>query len=268
MVMRMSSNKNHDHEQRQKDAYDVKKYRTPDGAPADIVMFTLTKRERKTVTKTLPLRELKVMLIKRRRWPYEGGWALPGGFCQEEESMYDAAKRELMEETGVDGGHLEYLGVYSKPGRDPRGWIISHAFFALVEEWMLEERQAADDASEVGLFTVQEALEELELAFDHKEIITDAYRQIQIQMLQTTIAKQFLPPHFTLGELYQVIQTVVPDFEEPNFIRKITSTRSRQGILEEVRDEDGTPLSSNQYSQRPAQLYRFSDRIPRLSIYT
>ncbi|UQZ37226.1 ADP-ribose pyrophosphatase [Paenibacillus sp. PK3_47] len=248
--------------------YNPRKYRTPDGVPADIVMFTLTKRERKTVTKTLPLRELKVMLIRRKKWPCAGMWALPGGFCQEDESIYDAATRELKEETGVDGGHLEYLGVYSTPGRDPRGWIISHAFFALVEEWMLEQRQASDDAGEVGLFTLQEALEELELAFDHRDIIKDAYLRIQQQMLQTTIARQFLPNHFTLSELYQVIQTVVPEFKEPNFIRKITSTRSRQGILKEVRDEAGNPLSSNQYSQRPAQLYMFTDHEPLLSIYT
>ncbi|NMO96248.1 NUDIX hydrolase [Paenibacillus lemnae] len=245
-----------------------KRYRTPDGVPADIVMFTLTKRERKTVTKTLPIRELKVMLIRRKSWPCAGMWALPGGFCQESESIYDAAKRELKEETGVDGGHLEYLGVYSDPGRDPRGWIISNAFYALVEEWMLEHRQAADDAEEVGLFTVQQALEELELAFDHRTIIMDAYRKIQQQMLQTTIAKQFLPDQFTLSELYQVIQTVVPEFNEPNFIRKITSTRSRKGILEEARDQSGKPLHSNQYSQRPAQLYRFTDQAPLLSIYT
>ncbi|MBU5346639.1 NUDIX hydrolase [Paenibacillus lautus] len=261
MVMEMT-----DREQAPKSS--AKKYRTPDGVPADIVMFTLTKRERKTFTKTLPIRELKVMLIRRRSWPCAGMWALPGGFCRESESIYDAAKRELKEETGVDGGHLEYLGVYSAPGRDPRGWIISHAFYALVEEWMLEHRQAADDAEEVGLFTVAEALEELELAFDHRDIILDAYRKIQQQMLQTTIARQFLPEHFTLSELYQVIQTVVPEFNEPNFIRKITSTRSRQGILEEARDENGKPLNSNQYSQRPAQLYRFTDHAPLLSIYT
>ncbi|MHA2854713.1 NUDIX hydrolase [Paenibacillus lautus] len=261
MVMEMT-----DREQAPKS--NAKKYRTPDGVPADIVMFTLTKRERKTFTKTLPIRELKVMLIRRRSWPCAGMWALPGGFCRESESIYDAAKRELKEETGVDGGHLEYLGVYSAPGRDPRGWIISHAFYALVEEWMLEHRQAADDAEEVGLFTVAEALEELELAFDHRDIMMDAYRKIQLQMLQTTIARQFLPEHFTLSELYQVIQTVVPEFNEPNFIRKITSTRSRQGILEEARDENGKPLSSNQYSQRPAQLYRFTDHAPLLSIYT
>ncbi|GAA0134238.1 NUDIX hydrolase [Paenibacillus sp. YSY-4.3] len=248
--------------------YDAKKYRTPDGIPADIVMFTLAKQERKAATKSLPRFDLKVMLIRRRSWPFAGAWALPGGFSQEDESLYETARRELKEETGVDGHHLEYLGVYSKPGRDPRGWIISHAFFALVEEWVLEKRQSADDAQEVGLYTVKEALEDLQLAFDHREILEDAYRRIQQQMLHTTIAKQFLPPHFTLGELYQVIQTVVPDFAELNFIRKITSTRSRQGILEEVRDENGAPMLSNQYSQRPAQLYRFTDYTPRLSIYT
>jgi 8-oxo-dGTP diphosphatase len=248
--------------------YNPKKYRTPDGIPADIVMFTLTKQERRSSTKSLPLFELKVMLIRRRSWPFAGAYALPGGFSQENESLYETASRELEEETGVDGGHLEYLGVYSTPGRDPRGWIISHAFYALVEEWVLEKRKAADDAQAVGLFTIQEALEELELAFDHREIIQDAYRRIQEQMLQTTIAKQFLPSHFTLSELYQVIRTVVPDFEELNFIRKVTSTRSRQGILEEVRDEHGKRLVSNQYSQRPAQLYRFTDFAPRLSIYT
>ncbi|MBP1904097.1 NUDIX domain-containing protein [Paenibacillus turicensis] len=247
---------------------DVKKYRTPDGIPADIVMFTLAKQERKAATKALPRFDLKVMLIKRKSWPFAGAWALPGGFSQEDESLFETAQRELMEETGVDGHHLEYLGVYSKPGRDPRGWVISHAFFALVEETVLEKRQAADDAHTVGLFTVQEALDELDLGFDHREILEDAYKRIQQQMLHTTIAKQFLPPHFTLGELYQVIQTVVPDFAELNFIRKITSTRSRQGILEEVRDEEGKPLLSNQYSQRPAQLYRFTDFTPRLSIYT
>ncbi len=267
MVMLMNG-QNESNNREEQTNYDAKKYRTPDGAPADIVMFTLTKRERKTVTKTLPLRELRVMLIRRRAWPYAGKWALPGGFSRDDESLYETAMRELKEETGVVGRHLEYLSVYSDPGRDPRGWIISHAFFALVEEEVLEKRQAADDAEEVGLFTIEEALDELDLGFDHRAIIADAYRRIQEKMLQTTIARKFLPQAFTLSELYQVIKAVVPDFEEPNFIRKITSTRSRKGILEEVRDENGAPISSNQYSQRPAQLYRFLDNVPRLSIYS
>jgi len=248
--------------------YNVGKYRTPDGAPADIVIFTITRTEKQTAKKSLPYRELMVLLIRRKRWPFAGSWALPGGFGKESETLFETARRELMEETGVADVHLDYLNVYSKPGRDPRGWMISHAFFALVNEKWLEKRKAQDDAEDVKLFTVTEALNELELAFDHREIIADAYRNIQQQMLVTTIAKEFLPELFTLSELYQVIQTVVPEFKETNFIRKITSTQSRKGIIQVACDASGEKLYSNQYSQRPAQLYRFTDYVPDVSIYT
>lgn len=247
--------------------YTSHKYRTPDGAPSDIVIFTITSTEKNTTKKSLPIRELQVLLIQRKQWPFEGQWALPGGFCQETESMYECARRELQEETGVTDVHMEYLNVYSTPGRDPRGWIISHAFFALVHERWLAERRADTDASDVRLFTVEEALG-LELAFDHREILADALHQIQQKMLTTTIAKEFLPEEFTIGELYQVIQTVVPNFEESNFIRKITSTQSRKGIIEEAVDRNGVQKLSNRYSQRAAQLYRFTDLTPQLSIYS
>ncbi|WP_248931011.1 NUDIX domain-containing protein [Paenibacillus hamazuiensis] len=246
--------------------YTASKYRTPDGAPADIVIFTITSTERNTGKKSLPLRELEVLLIQRKRWPFEGQWALPGGFSAETETILDSAKRELQEETGVSDVHIEYLGVYSEPGRDPRGWIISHAFFALVNEVYLANRRAADDAADVRLFPVEEALR-MNLAFDHRKILQDALSQVRHKMLTTTIAKEFLPDEFTISELYQVIRTVVPDFEEPNFIRKITSTQSRKGIIEEVRDLSGEPKMSNRYSQRAAQLYRFTDYVPQLSIY-
>jgi len=98
-------------------------------------------------------------------------------------------------------------------------------------------------------------------------MIADALEQIRRKMMMTTIAKEFLPEEFTIGELYQVIQAVVPSFTELNFIRKITSTRSRQGIIEEVKDRGGEPKLSNRYSQRAAQLYRFTDYAPALSIY-
>lgn len=247
--------------------YTSSKYRTPDGAPSDIVIFTITSRERKAGKKALPERELQVLLIQRKKWPFEGQWALPGGFCGEEESMYECARRELMEETGVADVHLEYFNVYSEPRRDPRGWIISHAFFALVHERYLADRKAQDDAADVRLFPVSEALR-LELAFDHRRILGDALERIREKMLTTTIAREFLPAEFTIGELYQVIRTVVPEFAEQNFIRKVTSTRSREGILEEVEDEKGGRKLSNRYSQRPAQLYRFTDYTPKLSIYS
>ncbi|WP_239613580.1 NUDIX domain-containing protein [Cohnella mopanensis] len=247
--------------------YSSSKYRTPDGAPADIVIFTIASIGRKTKKKSLPLRELQVMLVQRKQWPFAGQWALPGGFSQETETIQDCAKRELREETGVDGIHIEYFNVYSKPGRDPRGWMISHAFYALVNEDVLTDRKASGDASDVRLFSIEEALK-MELAFDHNDIIRDALEQIHTKMLTTTIAKEFLPEQFTMSELYQVIETVVPDFEEKNFIRKITSTQSRKGILEEVRDPYGQLKGSNRYSQRAAQLYRFTNCKPKLSIYS
>lgn len=247
--------------------YSAKNYRTPDGAPTDIVIFTIISTEKNTVKKSLPTRELYVMLIQRNVWPYEGKWALPGGFTRETETVYSCAERELKEETGVDNVHLEYFNVYSAPERDPRGWIISHAFLALVNETQLDNRRAAVDASDVRLFTTDEALS-LDLAFDHRQILEDALQRIRQKMLTTTIAKEFLSDEFTISELYQVIQTVVPEFEEKNFIRKITSTQSRKGIIEEVKDMNGSLKLSNRYSQRAAQLYRFTDLEPQLSIYS
>ena len=213
------------------------------------------------------MRDLEVLLIQRKSWPFEGQWALPGGFSKETETILESARRELAEETGVEGIHIEYFNAYSTPGRDPRGWIISHAFLALVHERYLENRRAADDAADVRLFKVEEALG-MDLAFDHNAILRDALEQIRHRMLTTTIAKEFLPEEFTIGELYQVIRTVVPTFEEKNFIRKITSTQSRKGLIEEAKDLRGEPLMSNRYSQRAAQLYRFTDYVPRLSIYS
>ncbi|MHA6482507.1 NUDIX hydrolase [Paenibacillus sp. strain BS8-2] len=247
--------------------YSSAQFRTPDGAPSDIVIFTITSTEKTTAKKALPTRELQVLLIQRKQWPYEGQWALPGGFCRETESMYDCAMRELSEEAGVTDVHMEYFNVYSKPGRDPRGWMISHAYFALVHEHKLIGRRADTDAADVQLFPIEEALR-MELAFDHAEMIRDALGRIQAKMVTTTIAREFLPEEFTISELYQVIQTVVPTFEERNFIRKITSTQSREGIIEEVLDRSGEPKVSNRYSQRAAQLYRFTDYSPGLSIYS
>lgn len=98
-------------------------------------------------------------------------------------------------------------------------------------------RRAAVDAMDVRLFPVREA-HSMELAFDHRQILEDALVEIRKQMLTTTIAKGFLPKEFTICELYQVIQAIVPEFDEKNFVRKITSTQSRKGIIEEVRDHN------------------------------
>lgn len=249
--------------------YNPNKYVRPIGLTADIVVFTITSERQKNGIKSLPTRELQLLLIKRKEHPEKGKWALPGGFSNPNETSLETAKRELQEETGVNDIHIEQFGVYDKAGRDKRGWITSIAFFALVNEKYLEKRKASDDAEEVRLFTLEE-ISQLDLAFDHKEIIHDALLKVQEKMLTTTIAKEFLPSHFTIAELLQVIKVVVPDFseEKSNFIRKMTATKNREGIISEVRNSKGEKQYSNEYSQRAAQLYEFTNTVPRLSIYS
>lgn len=252
--------------------YTSSKYATPDGVPADIAIFTITSK--KSIAQELPKRAIQVLMVKRKKWPYAGCWALPGGFSNPNEVLIDTAKRELQEETSIDGLHIKHLDVYSKPNRDPRGWIISSAYYALVNETYLEKRQAADDAADVQLIPLQVLLyaekgdenatseeNEGKIAFDHYAIINDAFRAIQNEVLVSDIAKEFLDKEFTLSELYQIIQTVVPDFNEalPNFRRKTL----QRGIIEVSEGK-----TSNKYSKNHAQLYQFTGKIPKLSIYS
>lgn len=117
---------------------------------------------------------LSVLLIERRNPPFEGRWALPGGFVEKGELVADAAPRELREETGLEVGALELLGVYDTPGRDPRGWTVSAAYLARLGD----ERDVAgaDDAGDARWFAVDELPE---LAFDHAQIAADALARVR-----------------------------------------------------------------------------------------
>lgn len=116
-----------------------------------------------------------ILLIKRKKEPFANCWAFPGGFMEEDEDIEDAAKRELEEETSIKVAHLEQVGAFGKPGRDPRNPTISIVHYAMVPENTVAI--AADDAKEAQWFSIQQLPE---LAFDHATII------------QTAITKQFL----------------------------------------------------------------------------
>ncbi|MGF1578171.1 MAG: NUDIX domain-containing protein [Gemmataceae bacterium] len=116
----------------------------------------------------------RFLLIKRKNEPYAGKWALPGGFVDMEESLDDAARRELMEETGVVAEELEQLHTFGDPGRDPRGRVITVVYLAVVDPTKLAPR-ADDDAAEVGWFSLEEPPE---LAFDHAKILVMAVRKL------------------------------------------------------------------------------------------
>jgi 8-oxo-dGTP diphosphatase len=246
-----------------------KKYRTPDGYTSDVAIFTIISEQ--TDLYKPPIKTLKLMLIQRAEKNAEGKpnieggkWALPGGFIQPTETALKAAKRELEEETGIKDVHIKHFGVYDTPGRDSRGWIISNAHYAIVPENQLSNRRAADDAAEVELFNKQE-LESLDLAFDHRQIIDDALWFIKKDMSLTTLAKNFLPAEFVLSELQGVLLTVLDD---PSI--KVDSAFFRKGptlpFLEKVKS-NGKLKKTNKYSKTPAQLYRFNDYQPFISVY-
>ena len=134
----------------------------------------------------------KILLIRRGNHPYIGKWALPGGFTQQGEKIEETASRELEEETGIrmDAKSLALVGLYSKPGRDPRDWTVSAAYLAVVDENKVRPI-AGDDAEDAKWFTIAEddgnytlscgdiVLALSDLAFDHEEIFMDAIARLK-----------------------------------------------------------------------------------------
>ncbi len=115
--------------------------------------------------------QFKVLLIQRKKDPFKGQWALPGGFVEEGEDLETAAKRELKEETGVKVESMQQVQAFGKPGRDPRGHTISIGFLSRI--FCEEDLSPSDDAEDAGWFEI-EKLHNMDLAFDHDEIINVA----------------------------------------------------------------------------------------------
>ncbi|MBA2288416.1 MAG: NUDIX hydrolase [Ktedonobacteraceae bacterium] len=212
--------------------YDASKYERP-SVTVDVVMMSLREYD------------LQVLLIKRRSWPCEGMWAIPGGFVNIDESLESAAKRELQEETGVEDVYLEQLYTFGDPGRDPRTRVITVVYFALLDSERLQVR-AADDAADVGWFSVYHLPE---LAFDHAKILQYALQRLRGKLDYTTIAFNLLPEEFTLRELQRVYEIILHrKLDKRNFRKKILAT----GILAD------TGAKKMEGTHRPARLYRFN----------
>ena len=199
----------------------------------DIVIFTLQDDQ------------LKVLLIERANHPFQGHWALPGGFIEIEEDLETAAIRELREETGVTGVFLEQLYTFGKPNRDPRERVISIAYYALVPIDCLNIRPDSD-AVKVDWFSCTELPE---LAFDHDEIITIARKRLAAKINYSTIALHFMPQKFTLTELQRVYEIIMSlPLDKRNFRKRVLAFDSIHDTGEKRRNG----------KHRPARLYTFN----------
>lgn len=190
---------------------------------------------------------LKVLLIQRDLPPFEGQWALPGGFVRVDESLEDAARRELSEETGIGRVFLEQLFTFGQPDRDPRERVISVAYYALVN--LGDHRiQAATDARNAAWFAVSDTPT---LAFDHEEILQTALARLKGKVRYQPIGFELLPEKFTLTQLQRLYETVLErDLDKRNFRKKILG----MDMLDE------TDEIQQDVAHRAARLYRFNSR--------
>jgi 8-oxo-dGTP diphosphatase len=189
------------------------------------------------------------LVVRRGSAPFQGRWALPGGFVRVEEDLETAAWRELHEETGLANvpGHLEQLASYGDPGRDPRMRVVSVAHLVLAPD--LPDPRAGSDAAEACWSPVSTLLnDDQRLAFDHDRILTDGVERARAKLEYTPLATAFCPAEFTVHELRRVYEIVWGVGLDPrNFHRKVTGT---PGFLRP------TGRTTTRAGGRPAQLYR------------
>lgn len=249
---------------------------------ADMVIFAVTDREEENYRK-IPEKELRLLLIKRGGHPYLGSWALPGGFVRPGETADQAAMRELREETGLDQVYLEQLYTFSEPGRDPRTWVMSCSYMALIDGNCVK-LQAGDDADQAAWFKIscrpageregvgvweltlshrdivlKTVLEKAEkdpfvrcriadrggLAFDHSQIIACGLERLRTKIRYTDAAFHLMPEYFTLTQLKQVYEVILgKQLPAAAFRRKMAS------MVEETR------RYTENKGHRPSRLYR------------
>lgn len=187
---------------------------------------------------------LRILLIERGQDPYKGQWALPGGFVRLDETLPEAARRELQEETGVAPAYLEQLYTFSELDRDPRERVVSVAYYALVK-LSAHHVQAATDASDAQWFPADDPPA---LAFDHDRILGVALERLRGKVRYQPVGFDLLPEKFTLTELQRMYEIILGRaLDKRNFRKKINSMNLLEALDEHQRG----------VAHRAARLYRF-----------
>ena len=183
-------------------------------------------------------------MIERKKPPFKGKWALPGGFLEGNETVEQAAFRELQEETGIQDVYLEQFHVFSDPDRDPRGRVITVAFFALIVSDHLE-LVATEDAEKAKWWTLDNLPT---LAFDHAAIFNKGLEALRSAATLRPILFELLPEQFTLTAFQTLYEQVFDlKIDKRNFRKKIL----KMGLIR------ATKKTTKGAKHRPAQLYQY-----------
>jgi 8-oxo-dGTP diphosphatase len=211
--------------------------------------------------------DLKVLLVRRGEPPFKGAWALPGGFVRvgdapgsRGEDLETAARRELAEETGLasDRIYLEQLQAFGAPDRDPRGRVVSVAYYALVNPELrgtLDARgavtlRAGSDAADARWVSLVEEVPRLALAFDHATILACALERLRSRLDHSTIAFELVPPTFTVADLRGVFEAVRGEAHDAANFRRRFERMLDEGLIE-------VAPGKRQTGTKPARVYRF-----------
>ena len=218
--------------------YNPTRFNRPSVA-VDIVVFSVHEEE------------LKVLLIKRGVPPFEGKWAIPGGFINKakDKTLDDAVLRELREETGAVAPYIEQLYSFGSADRDPRDWTLSIAYFALTP-YDNVNLKAGTDAQQTRWWTVRDTKVTVKLAFDHKDILAMAINRLRSKLEYTPIAGHLLGDEFTLPQLQATYEIILGEKLDKTAFRR--NLRRADVVLETSRIEEHT-------DHRPAKYYKFSN---------
>lgn len=188
---------------------------------------------------------ISILLVKRKYEPFQGQWALPGGYVLDDETLEAAVHRELREETGVDISYLEQLYTFGQPDRDPRGRVVSVAYVGLVRPDVYSIT-ASTDAEAVQWFTIDELPQ---LSFDHQDIVSRAIKRIQSKITYEPIGFELLDKKFPFSDLEKLYTTLLGRaVDRRNFRKKILSLNVLDELEEKVSKGSG----------RPANLFQFN----------
>lgn len=203
------------------------------GIHVDVVVFTVSERR------------IKTLLVKRAKGQFIGEWIVPGGGVYNTESIDNAAKRELLEKTGLSNVYFKQFYTFGDPKRDPRKRMISVAYLALIDEKKVAVLQKTPKTLDATWCDIKKLPK---LAFDHKDIINFAVNELRHLLSESNIARSLLPNEFTLPELQEIYEIIMGEkYDRRNFRRKLLSLN--------VIKSTGNTVSGTAY--RPAKLYKF-----------